>query len=404
MRKVVNVLILLLILVLSFWAINLHDPHLLAIRSIETPLLVGLALFTALLTKFSRGKLFNIGVQAVCSGLVLLALLTEYQLQRTKHHALYNSSETQKTINSRLIIGYNDKQEVRRLSSKGIAGIFLSKRNIENITHQELKNFIASLQKERYKLDLPPLIIASDQEGGPVSRLSPLIEKQAPLAELITSSEPEVEAFKYGDKQGKLLAELGVTLNFSPVVDLKPLSAPSALDFNSLIISRAISPLPHEVVSLAGPYIKGLEKNGVSATLKHFPGLAKVPTDTHHFSAELDLDIQTLSSSDWLPFIQLTKQTSAWIMLSHVILSQVDKKHPVSTSKKVIDQVLRNQLGFQGTLVTDDMTMGAIYNRGFCQSMWKSYSTSVNYILIAWDYDKYYKALQCLEDQIERSN
>jgi beta-N-acetylhexosaminidase len=299
----------------------------------------------------------------------------------------------------RIIVGFDDWNEIRQLSRNGIAGIFLTARNVKNTTREELKRKISCLQKEREELGLPPLLIATDQEGGSVSRLSPLVARQKPLAELANEPNYAELAYNYGETQGKSLGDLGVNLNFSPVVDLKPEMKPGFLDFHTHIASRAISADPQQVVAIAKPYIHGLEKHGVLATLKHFPGIARVATDTHHFSALLNASVADLAETDWIPFVVLGRDTNAWIMLSHVVLTAVDSENPVSVSKQVIDGLVRRTLGFEGTLVSDDLTMGAAYNRGFCKSVEQSYGTSVNYLLIAYDHEKYYDAIACLEHQ-----
>ncbi len=327
--------------------------------------------------------------------LTIFVIDNEYSYHKSKEEILENSLNQFSGINRRLIIGFKNKNEIKELSKNGLAGIFLTKRNIEGETFESLKAFLAELQEERKQFGLPNLIVTTDQEGGPVSRLSPFIKKQKSLATALKDKE---SIFKYGEQQGMSLKKLGVNVNFSPVVDLKPLLPPSKLDFHSLISTRAISSNPQEVIDVSLEYIKGLEHNNITATLKHFPGLSRVQTDTHHFSVGLNTDVNTLKNSDWLPFIELMHQTKSWLMLSHLILEKVDDVNPVSTSKKVIDGLIRRELKIKGVLVTDDLTMGATYNRGFCKSIVQSYSTSVDYLLIAYDYEKYYDAVRCLKN------
>ncbi len=132
------------------------------------------------------------------------------------------------------------------------------------------------------------------------------------------------------------------------------------------------------------------------AVLKHFPGLQKVPEDTHYFSADLAIPPTALMHNDWLPFREIAANSQTWIMVAHVRLTTVDPFEPASMSRHVIDQLLRKELSFRGPLVTDDLTMGAAYNRGFCRSVTAAYSTTINYLLISFDADKYVDAVQCL--------
>ncbi len=376
------------------WGINYKDPHLLFIRGIELPVFF-LSITTLLgITFFHRPhklRIITVFCVAVLSGLIVFK---EYQYRRAHERILTNDANNYTKINRRFIIGFNNKEEIKRLAENGIAGIFLTKRNIQGETFSSLRRFIRELQEIRRKSKLAPLIIATDQEGGPVSRLSPIVKRQEALSIIHKKNQ---SSFDYGKEQGRLLNELGITVNFSPVVDIKPDLPPGKLDFHSLIAARAISSAPREIIAVALPYIKGLRESGVTATLKHFPGLSRVQTDTHHFSASLDTDIITLKNSDWLPFIELAEKTDSWLMLSHLILEKVDSVNPVSTSKKVIDDLLRTKMEIDNVLVTDDLTMGATYNRGFCDSIIQSYSTSVDYLLIAYDYEKYIDAVNCIE-------
>jgi len=82
---------------------------------------------------------------------------------------------------------------------------------------------------------------------------------------------------------------------------------------------------------------------------------------------------------------------------AHVILSEIDPLSPVSTSVKVVNEIIRKQLNFNGILITDDLTVGATYNRGFCKSVRQSFSADIDYLLIAYDYEKYYSLMNCFE-------
>ncbi|MFH2047054.1 MAG: glycoside hydrolase family 3 N-terminal domain-containing protein [Pseudomonadota bacterium] len=394
-KHIFTSVIIILLCINIVWGANLKDPHLLFIRDIELVLFLVSAFSFLGITLLHRNIKFKVFTILCMTVLLVVVSFNEYEYQNDYERIVANPSNRYSKINRRLIIGFKDKDEAIQLSKNGIAGIFLTKRNIQNETFSSLKNFISGLQRTRKELGLPLLIIATDQEGGPVSRLSPIIQRQEALALVHKKNQSSLD---YGRKQGELLNELGVTVNFSPVVDLKPQLPPSKLDFHSLIATRAISSIPQEVINVALPYIVGLQENGVTATLKHFPGLARVQTDTHHFSASIDTDLVTLENTDWLPFTELLKKSNSWLMLSHVILKQIDPINPVSTSKKVVDELLRSTLKIDNILVTDDLTMGATYNRGFCKSVVESYLTSINYLLIAYDYEKYFDAVICIDN------
>jgi beta-N-acetylhexosaminidase len=248
--------------------------------------------------------------------------------------------------------------------------------------------------------------------------LSPPLEWRPPLAELVAKSSNKAELLTqvetYGRQQGKELAQLGVTVNFSPVVDLQSNNVQDRLDFHSLINKRAISHSPEQTIEVALAYGRGLQSQGVLPTLKHFPGLGGVRGDTHHFSVTLDTPIEELASHDWLPFQRVALQSKALIMLGHVVLSQVDKDNPVSISRAVVQKIIRGAWKHEGLLITDDLTMAAAYNYGLCQATVKSLNAGVDLLLLSYDYEKFYEAMYCAvaaykngtleENQLERSS
>jgi beta-N-acetylhexosaminidase len=379
------------------WCLFLRDPHLLFLRDLEKLLLFLMLILSILLSKNINILKLKYSIQIASIVLITLLLYEELNFKWNKYQILNHPTYKQKQINQRLIIGFRDFNEIEKLSLNGISGIFLTKRNIKDKSLNQIKVALKKLQQKRKEAGLPFLIVATDQEGGAVTRLSPLIEKQPPLSSLVGVKNASQKAYAYGCKQGKQLKELGINVNFSPVVDLKPSQAIRILDFHSLIHTRAISNSPKDIIDIALPYIKGLETQGIMATLKHFPGLGKVPSDTHHFSAKLNIPTSELNKNDWEPFKEISKKSDVWIMLAHVILPEIDPLNPVSTSAKVVNEIIRKKLNYNGVLVTDDLTMGATYNRGFCKSVLHSFSADIDYLLIAYDYEKYYSLMNCFK-------
>ena len=385
---------------LWFWAWHLKDPHLLFMRAWELPLLLAaLAASSATAWRFARGALRPVALGLACTG--LLTTVCNEAASR-QHHAevLAMSGPTAQTLGAHFIVGYDDANNLRELARKGlIGGIFVTGRNVRGRTADQLRDEIRGLQALRRDAGLPPLVVATDQEGGGVSRLSPLVQRQPALSTLLDADVPDGQlserARAYGAQQGRALAALGVTLNFSPVVDLRPGRAPGRWDFHTRIEDRAISSDPAVTTQVALAYAQGLESAGVRGTLKHFPGLAGVTADTHHFAAELRTPVARLAAQDWKPFQEVSKQSDAAIMLGHVILAELDARYPVSFSRRIVQQLIRGEWGYQGLLVTDDLTMGAAYNRGLCEATVRAIDAGVDLLLIAFDHDKYFDAMHC---------
>jgi beta-N-acetylhexosaminidase len=390
----------LLALALLAFAWNLKDPHLLPVRELELPVLLVLAacgMGFALRRPRGRGRVLLV---AVLVAAVVAGLAGEIGLRYRKHAVLSAEPGVAAELGRHFVVGYDKLDEVQALVSSGlVGGIFVTQRNAAGRSMEELGREIGHLQALRRSAGLPPLVVATDQEGGPVSRLSPPLEAQPPLAALVAESRSEDElerkAEAYGARQGEGLAKLGVTINFSPVVDLKVDRGEQRLDFHSLIARRAISPDPRLTTRVALAYVRGLERHHVKATLKHFPGLGGVASDTHHFSAVLETPIAELRARDWLPFQQVAAQSSALVMLGHVVVAELDKQHPASLSRTVVQTVIRSEWRHDGVLITDDLTMAAAYNRGLCDATVQALNAGVDLLLVSYDHEKYYEAMYC---------
>jgi len=178
-------------------------------------------------------------------------------------------------------------------------------------------------------------------------------------------------------------------------VDLMPKKAPDALDLHSRIARRALSADPETVRLAAETYVRILEKHGIKAILKHFPGSGRVPADTHHFMATLDASIVDLGATDWIPFREVSTRTGSGIMLSHVRLATVDPVNPASCSRAVVHDLLRGQWGVTGLVVTDDFSMTPIYHGpgGISGAAEKCLAAGVDIILLSYDAEAVYDLL-----------
>ena len=327
----------------------------------------------------------------------------EYRYQRA---AVLAGGSPMQAVGRHFIVGYSDFAEVRQLAANGlIGGIYLARRNLRGRTLADVAAEIAELQAVRQRAELPPLIVAGDQEGGPVSHLSPLLEALPPLASLVGAGDPGACARRYGRRQGQGLAALGVNLNFGPVVDLRPAGADQAHDRLTRLAARAIAADPATVGTVAAGYIEGLGERGIRATLKHFPGLGRVEQDTHLRAARLDQTPAELAD-DWQPFRQLAGQPGAAMMLGHVKLAAIDPQRAASHSAAVVDGLLRGAWGYDGVLITDDLNMGAVYDLGIGRVAAEALAAGVDLVLVSYDprqiYRAIYGAARALEDGSHR--
>ena len=315
-----------------------------------------------------------------------------------KRNVLQTDAVQARSLGRHFIVGYSSFPEVAVLAEKGlISGVYITRHNVVGSSPARLKEEIAALQEKRRAAGLPPLIVAADQEGGIVSHLAPPLTK-LPALSTLASLPPDARAGKaeaFGRTHGRELAALGVNQNLAPVLDLRPEPKRNRFDFNTLIGQRAISDDPAIVADIARAYVTGLEASGVGATVKHFPGLGRVRTDTHHFSADLDTPLEELEASDWIPFRKVLAGSKAQLMIGHVTLTSVDPDRPASHSKRVVDGIIRKKWNYQGIVMTDDLVMGAIYQRNVCTAVVEALNAGVDLLLVAFDGAQFYRIFAC---------
>jgi beta-N-acetylhexosaminidase len=395
--------------VFVFAGINNNDPYLVPLRGAGNLLLVvtsAAAVLMLLHREYWSRRGWGGKLLIVLWCLPLLGMIFSHAtLALREHYVLETEPALARTLGRHFMVGYSSFDEVERLAERGlIAGIYVTRHNLAGSTADALRAEIAALQDKRRAAGLPPLIVAADQEGGIVSHLAPPLTKLPALASLADLSEEEqkAKAEEFGLAHGRELASLGINLNFAPVLDLRPEAKRTRLDFNTLIGQRAISDDPAKVSRIAGAYIRGLESAGVNATVKHFPGLGRVRADTHHFRADLDTPVDELEATDWRPFRDVLSTTGARLMVGHVAVSAIDRARPASHSKAVIDGLIRKKWNYQGTVMTDDLVMGAIYQHNVCTAVVEALNAGVDLLLVAYDGLQFYRLFACASDAAGR--
>lgn len=389
--------------VVAFAAANKNDPYLLVLRGAGNIALVTASiLIVAVLLRRGRwrsivGKLL---VVLWCLPPVLMSA-AHLKFELRKHDVLAASAAEARQLGPHFMVGYSSLPDVARLAEQGlIGGVYVTRHNIRGRSVEALRAEIAALQDKRRAAGLPPLVVAADQEGGIVGHLAPPLTKVPALATLtgLAPDEQQAKAEEFGRIHGRELAGLGINLNLAPVLDLKPPARRNRLDFHTLIGQRAIATDPAVVSTIASAYVRGLEESGVGATLKHFPGIGRVRTDTHHFSAHLDTPVKELEVTDWLPFREVLSHSRSALMVGHVTLTAVDPDRAASHSKRVVDGIIRDKWGYQGIVMTDDLVMGAIYQNDVCKAVVEAINAGVDMLLVAYDGAQFYRVFTCALD------
>jgi len=246
-------------------------------------------------------------------------------------------------------------EERRRLLHPQCGGVILFARNYAS--PQQLKALVDAIHGLRH----PRLIVAVDQEGGRVQRFREGFQALPPLGKLGDLYDHNAsDALDLAETLGWLMAaelrQYGVDISFAPVLDL---GHPNS----SVIGDRAFHRSPDAIARLGNAWIRGMSRAGMEAVGKHFPGHGSVRGDSHH---ELPFDrrsLATLEQHDLVPFRRVIQTHLAGIMMAHVIYERVDPL-PAGYSKIWIDRILRGQLGFQGAVFSDDLSMSGAHSVG----------------------------------------
>jgi beta-N-acetylhexosaminidase len=394
-------------LALVFAAVNKNDPYLVWLRGAGNTAIV-VACLLAMAWLIRRGVWSDGGwpgrlmlLLCVLPPLSMLGAETSFEMR--KWRVLNTEDARAKLLGRHFVVGYSSFDEVARLADKGlISGIYITKHNVRGTggSADALRAEIAALQQRRRAAGLSPLTVAADQEGGIVSHLAPPLTA-LPALSTLSGLPSEVQARKaeeFGRTHGRELVALGVTQNFAPVLDLRPEPRRNPFDFHTLTGQRAIASDPAVVSEIARGYVRGLEASGVTATVKHFPGLGRLRTDTHHFEASLDTPIEVLEASDWRPFKEVLAGSNAQLMIGHVNLTAIDPDRPASHSKRVVDGLIRKRWNYQGVIITDDLVMGAIYSHDVCTAVVEALNAGVDSLLVAYDGAQFYRVFACAAD------
>ncbi len=243
------------------------------------------------------------------------------------------------------------EEETNILKHPNVGALILFSRNFTN--PDQLKHLI-----ETVRIIRPDIFIAVDHEGGIVQRFQRHGFRSLPAARVygdVFNLNPEAGiklAEQYGEIMAKDLLDYGIDLSLAPVLDLHGISSVIGK------LDRAFHSDPDVVVLLATAFIQGMNKAGMPATGKHFPGHGSVSSDSHISKPTLDASMETLREKDLKPFIDLmSKDLLAAVMPAHVTYTAIDADNPAGFSKIWLQGILRDTLNFNGLVLSDCLGM-----------------------------------------------
>ena len=242
--------------------------------------------------------------------------------------------------------------------------------------------------------DQPPFI-AIDQEGGRVHRLPPPFTHFPPAALIGQRDDPDL-AYQSGKAAAAELALVGINLNFAPVLDVN--SNPQ----NPIIGDRSFAADPASVIEVSQKWIQGLRDSGIIPCAKHFPGHGDTDKDSHLDLPVLDKSLDELRRIELPPFVHACRNRIESLMTAHVLYRSLDSKLPATLSHIIVTGLLRQQLGYDGVVFSDDMEMKAISaSYGIDEAVALGVRAGIDVLLYCHDLSRAVDALEFLCSEAE---
>lgn len=264
----------------------------------------------------------------------------------------------------------DDNPNLTNALSQNLGGVIFFTQNIK--TSKQFKKLIEDIKNETIKLHLPPPFLSIDQEGGRVERTENIYKGKCFLSAKHAVANGERFLKEQTKKIAHLLKDFGINLNFAPVLDVN--TNPD----NPIIGERAFSDNVDEVIKCGKIVVDTYLKNGIIPCTKHFPGHGDASVDSHISLPKIDLPLEEIEEIHIKPFKEVE---SPMIMVAHLYCSAFDKEEiPSSLSKNVIGY-LRNELNYDGLVITDDMVMGGVLGLDGTQACIKAIEAGVNILL-----------------------
>ena len=226
-----------------------------------------------------------------------------------------------------------------------VGGLIIFARNIES--PRQVRELMESIRAVR-----PDLLLAVDQEGGRVQRLRQGFLRLPAMRAIADNANAERLAEQCGWLMATEVLAVGLDLSFAPVLDLDH-------QRSAVVGSRAFEGNPERAVVLAGAFIRGMRAAGMASTGKHFPGHGWAEVDSHVGIPEDERTLEQIRAVDLVPFQRLSGELDA-LMPAHVIYPQVDP-NPAGFSRRWLQDILRGELGFDGVIFSDDLSMAGAH-------------------------------------------
>jgi beta-N-acetylhexosaminidase len=300
--------------------------------------------------------------------------------------------ELRASIAGLLCVGFRGTEvpsELAELVARGVRSVVLFSRNVSD------PEGVLALTSAIKRLAPEPVVLAVDQEGGLVQRLRGGFSRLPALRALGASGDAAL-ATRVGTLLGRELRAVGIDWNFAPVLDVD--TNPN----NPVIGARALGSDPTLVARLGTALAAGLERAGVAACGKHFPGHGDTELDSHLALPRLDHSLERLERVELVPFRAAARAKIASIMSAHVVFAPLDPSYPATLSAPVLRGLLRERLAYQGLVVSDDLEMKAILEHfGIEEAIVRGLLAGVDVFLVCHSPERMHAAIDAVIHAVE---
>lgn len=306
-----------------------------------------------------------------------------------------NNMSLDQKIGQLLIGGFDgytvDSNTEKLIKENYLGGFILFQRNVKDSNQLlELTNTLKAINKE----NIVPLFISVDEEGGTVTRMPDEIKK-LPSNYSIGKINDEDFSYNIGKTLGRELNAFGLNMNYAPVLDIN--SNPN----NPVIGIRSFGDNKDVVTRLGIKTMEGIKSQNVIPVIKHFPGHGDTSVDSHIGLPVVNYDLKRLNDFELVPFKYAITAGADVVMTAHILLPKLDSKYPATLSHNIINDLLRKDIGFDGVVITDDITMGAILkNYDIGDAAIKAINAGADIILVSHKYENIQKVISSIKEAV----
>ena len=296
---------------------------------------------------------------------------------------LLESMTTEEKVGQLFLVAAPNQDILTQIETYHLGGIILFGDDVEGQTPDSLRDWIDQIQISSQV----PLLVAVDEEGGTVCRISSDSDfrgSRFPSPRKLHNEGGKELLLSTEEEKCKLLKTLGINANLAPVCDI-------TTDSNAFMYQRSLGLSPEKTADCIASMVAVMSDNGIGSVLKHFPGYGN-NTDTHVAMAIDDRSLSELECADLVPFQGGIDAGCGAIMVSHTIINAMDSQYPATLSPAV-HRYLREDMGFEGVIITDDMDMDAITDHYGSDDAAVLAVLAGNDILCTWSYSTQYEAV-----------